>query len=96
MKNELIKKAIDASVKAKMRDLTNELKDAVKTIGDLLQALHHEMFTQRPWNAVNTLQVLSEASTRHAVTARVYEAQLTTILCMQEAANAEYTEEVRR
>lgn len=54
MKDEVIKNAMDSSVKAKMKDLTNELKDAVKTIGDLLQALQHEMFTQRPWNAVNT------------------------------------------
>ena len=93
MKDEAIKNSIDASVEAKTKELTEALEGAVEGINSLLITLRHGMFTQRPWDAAITLQVLAEAAAKYAVTARIYEAQLKTLKCMQEAANAEYTEE---
>ena len=93
MENGLIKKSIDASVEAKTKELTEALEGAVEGINSLLITLRHEMFTQHPWDAAMTLQVLAEAATRHAVTARAHQAQLTVLMRMQEAANEEYTGE---
>ena len=93
MKNGLIKKSIDASVEAKTKELTEALEGAVEGINGLLITLRHEMFTQHPWDAAMTLQVLAEAATRHAVTARAHQAQLTVLMRMQEAANEECPEE---
>lgn len=71
------------------------LEGAGKSIQGLLLVFRHEMFTQRPWDAAMTLQLLAEAATRHAVTARAHQAQLTALMRMQEVANAEYTGEER-
>lgn len=51
------------------------------------------MFTQRPWDAAMTLQLLAEETTRNAVIAKTHEAQLTALMRMQEAANEEQKEE---
>ena len=93
MENGLIKNSIDASVEAKTKELTEALEGAVEGINSLLITLRHEMFTQHPWDAAMTLQVLAEAATRHAVTARAHQAQLTVLMRMQEAANEECPEE---
>ena len=93
MKDEAIKNAIDASVAEKTKELTEALEGAVEGINSLLITLRHEMFTQHPWDAAMTLQVLAEAAAKYAVTARICEAQLKTLKCMQEAANAEQKEE---
>lgn len=93
MKDEAIKNAIDASVAEKTKELTEALEGAVEGINSLLITLRHEMFTQHPWDAAMTLQVLAEEAARHAVTAKVYAAQLKTLKCMQEAVDSEYTEE---
>lgn len=93
MKYGLIKKAIDASVESKTNDLTNSLEYAVECIEGHLQAMRHELFSKCPRTAANTLQQLSETAARHARTANAHEAQLTALMRMQEAANAEYPEE---
>lgn len=93
MKDGLIKKAIDESVESKTNALTNSLEYAVECIEGHLQAMRHELFSKCPRMAANTLQQLSETAARHARTANAHEAQLTTLKCMQEAANAEYTGE---
>lgn len=93
MKDGLIKKAIDASVAEKTKELTGELERAVRNIEELLQVSRREMFTQRPWDAAMTLQLLAEETTRNAVIAKTHEAQLTALMRMQEAANEEYTGE---
>lgn len=93
MKIEVIKKAIDASVEAKTKDLTEVLERAVRNIEELLQVSRREMFTQRPWDAAMTLQLLAEETARNAVIAKTHEAQLTALMRMQEMANAEYTGE---
>lgn len=93
MKNELIKKAIDASVAEKTKELTGKLEYAADGMNSLLITLRHEMDVKHPHQAAQTLQVLAEAAARYAVTARVYAAQLTALMRMQEAANAEYTGE---
>lgn len=93
MKDGLIKNAIDASVEAKTKELTGELERAVRNIEELLQVSRREMFTQRPWDAAMTLQLLAEETARNAVIAKTHEAQLTALMRMQEAANAEYTGE---
>lgn len=95
MKDGLIKKAIDASVAEKTKELTGELERAVRNIEELLQVLRREMFTQRPWDAAMTLQLLAEETARNAVIAKTHEAQLTALMRMQEAANEEYTGEER-
>lgn len=89
MKNEPIKKAMDASVKRKTEYLTVAIENAVEGINSLLITLRHEMFVKCPTNAVGTLQQLAEAAAYHAVTASVYAAQLTTLKCMQEAVDLE-------
>lgn len=89
----LIKNSIDASVEAKTKELTEALEGAVEDINSLLITLRHGMFTQRPWDAAITLQLLAKAAARHAVTASVYAAQLTTLKCMQEVVDSESTEE---
>ena len=93
MKDEAIKNAIDASVAEKTKELTGKLEYAADCLNSLLITLRHEMAVKHPHQAAQTLQVLAEAAARHAVTAKVYAAQLTTLKCMQEAANAEYTGE---
>lgn len=93
MKDGLIKKAIDASVEEKRKELTGELEHAAQGIDRLLITLRHELFVKQQREAALTLQVLAEAAERHAVTARVCEAQLTALMRMQEMANAEYTGE---
>lgn len=80
-------------MESKTNALTNSLEYAVECIEGHLQAMRHEMFTQRPWDAAITLQLLAEGATRHAVTARAHQAQLTALMRMQEAANAEQKEE---
>lgn len=96
MKDGLIKKSIDASVEAKTKELTGELERAVRNIEELLQVSRREMFTQRPWDAAMTLQLLAEETTRNAVIAKTHEAQLTALMRMQEAANEEQKEEEQR
>lgn len=96
MKDGLIKKAIDASVAEKTKELTGELERAVRNIEELLQVSRREMFTQRPWDAAMTLQLLAEETTRNAVIAKTHEAQLTALMRMQEAANEEQKEEEQR
>lgn len=93
MKDGHIKNSIDASVEAKTKELTEALEGAVEGINSLLITLRHGMFTQRPWDAAITLQVLAEAAAGHAVTASVYAAQLKTLKCMQEVVDSESTEE---
>lgn len=93
MIDEIVEKQMAASVAAKTKELTEALEGAGKSIQGMLRLLRHEMFTQRPWDAAMTLQLLAEAATRHAVTARAHQAQLTTLMRMQEMANAEYTGE---
>lgn len=46
---------------------------------------------KHPRQAANTLHALAEVATRHAMTAKAHEAQLTALMRMQEAANEEYT-----
>ena len=96
MKDGLIKKAIDASVEEKTKELTRELERAVRNIEELLQVSRREMFTQRPWDAAMTLQLLAEETTRNAVIAKTHEAQLTALMRMQEAANEEQKDEEQR
>lgn len=96
MKDGLIKNAIDASVEAKTKELTGELERAVRNIEGLLQVSRREMFTQRPWDAAMTLQLLAEETARNAVIAKTHEAQLTALMRMQEAANEEQKDEERR
>lgn len=96
MKDGLIKKAIDASVAEKTKELTGKLEYAADGLNSLLITLRHEMDVKHPHQAAQTLQVLAQAATHHAVLAMAHEAQLTALRRMQDAANAEYTEEVRR
>lgn len=93
MKDGLIKKAIDNCVKAKTKELTGELEYAAEGINSLLITLRYEMGVSHPRQAANTLHALAEAATRHAMTAKAHEAQLTALMRMQEAANEEYTVE---
>ena len=94
MKDELIKKTIDASVEAKTKELTGALEYAARGIENLLKDMRQDMFVERrSCSAAGTLQMLAASAAKYAVTARIYEAQLTTLKCMQEAANAEYTGE---
>ena len=94
MENGLIKKSIDAGVEYKTGLLTTAIKNAVEGIEDLLKEVREEAFGEgKPRTAAVTLQVLAEAAARYAVTARICEAQLKTLKCMQEAANAEQKEE---
>lgn len=93
MKDGLIKNSTDASVEAKTKELTEALEGAVEGINSQLITLRHGMFTQRPWDAANTLQVLAEEAARYAVTARVYAAQLATLKLIQEVVDSESTEE---
>lgn len=93
MKDELIKKSIDASVAAKTNDLTNSLEYAVECIEGMLQAMRHELFVKCPRTAATTLKQLSETAARHAATASAHEAQFTALMRIQEVANAEYTGE---
>ena len=93
MKDEVIKKSIDASVESKTNALTYSLEYAVECIEGHLQAMRHELFSKCPRMAANTLQQLSETAARHARTANAHEAQLVALKCVQEAANAEYTGE---
>ena len=96
MIDEIAKKQMAASVEAKTKDLTEVLERAVRNIEELLQVSRREMFTQRPWDAAMTLQLLAEETVRNAVIAKTHEAQLTALMRMQEMANAEYTGEARR
>ena len=93
MIDEIAKKQMAASVEAKTKDLTEVLERAVRNIEELLQVSRREMFTQRPWDAAMTLQLLAEETVRNAVIAKTHEAQLTALMRMQEMANAEYTGE---
>lgn len=93
MKDEAIKKTIDASVAEKTKELTGKLEYADDCLNSLLITLRHEMAVKHPHQAAQTLQVLAQAAARHAALAMAHEAQLTALKCMQEAANAEYTEE---
>lgn len=93
MKDELMKKAIDASVAEKTKELTEKLEYAADCLNSLLITLRHEMAVKHPHQAAQTLQVLAQAAARHAVTASVYAAQLTTLKCMQEVVDSESTEE---
>lgn len=93
MKDEAIKKAIDASVAEKTKELTGKLEYAADCLNSLLITLRHEMNVKHPHQAAQILQVLAQAAARHAALAMAHEAQLTALKCMQEAANAEYTEE---
>lgn len=93
MKDELIKKAIDNCVKAKTKELIGELEYAAQGIDSLLITLRHEMGVKHPRQAAQTLHALAEAATRHAMTAKAHEAQLTALMRVQEAANEEYTVE---
>ena len=93
MKIGHMKKSIDASVEAKTKELTEALEYAADGINSLLITLWHGMYTQRPWDAAITLQVLAEEAAGHAVTASVYAAQLKTLKCMQEVVDSESTEE---
>lgn len=94
MKDGLIKKAIDASVEAKTKELTGALEYAARGIEDFLKDMRQDMFVERrSCSAAVTLQMLAASAAKYAVTARICEAQLKTLKCMQEAANAEYTGE---
>lgn len=93
MKDEAIKKAIDASVEEKRKELTGALEYAAQGIDSLLITLRHEMGLKHPRQAAMTLQALAQAAARHAVFAMAHDAQLTALMRMQEAANAEYTGE---
>ena len=94
MKNGLIKKSIDASVEAKTKELTGALEYAARGIENLLKDMRQDMFVERrACSAAITLQVLAASAAKYAVTARICEAQLKTLKCMQEAANAEQKEE---
>lgn len=94
MKDGLIKKAIDASVEAKTKELTGALEYAARGIEDLLKDMRQDMFVERrSCSAAVTLQMLAASAAKYAVTARIYEAQLKTLKCMQEAANEESTVE---
>lgn len=93
MKDGLIKKAIDASVAEKTKELTGKLEHAADCLYSLLITLRHDMAVNPPHQAAQTLKVLAEAAARHAALAMAHEAQLTALKCMQEAANAEYTGE---
>lgn len=93
MKDGLIKKAIDASVEEKTKQLTGELEYAADDLNSLLITLRHEMNVKHPHQAAMTLQALAQAAARHAVFAMAHDAQLTALMRMQEAANAEYTGE---
>lgn len=75
------------------KELTTAIGNAVESIDSLLNTLRHEILVEPPRQAALRLQVLAEAAARYAVIARVHAAQLTTLMCMQEAANAEYTGE---
>lgn len=93
MKDELMKKAIDASVAEKTKELTEKLEYAADCLNSSLTTLRHDMAVKHPHQAAVTLQVLAQAAARHAVTASVYAAQLTTLKCMQEVVDSESTEE---
>lgn len=93
MKDEAIKKALDASVQEKRKELTGELEYAAQGIDSLLITLRREMDVKHPHQAAQTLQALAQAAARHAVFAMVHDAQLTALMRMQEAANEEYTGE---
>ena len=94
MENRRIKNTADAGVEYKTELLTTAIKNAVLGIEDLLKEVREEAFGEgKPRTAAVTLQVLAEAAARYAVTARVYAAQLETLVRMREAANEEYTVE---
>nr|DAL47533.1 MAG TPA_asm: hypothetical protein [Caudoviricetes sp.] len=93
MKDGLIKKAIDASVAEKTKELTERLEYAAQGIDSLLITLRREMDVKHPHQAAQTLQALAQAAARHAVFAMAHEAQLTTLLCIQEVVNAEQKKE---
>lgn len=93
MENRRIKNTADAGVEAKTKELTEALEGAVEDINSLLITLRHGMFTQRPWDAANTLQVLAEAAARYAVTAGIYAAQLETLKLIQKVVDSEQEEE---
>ena len=93
MENGLIKKSIDAGVAEKTKELTEALEGAVEGINSLLITLRHEMFTQHPWDAAMTLQVLAKAAAKYAVTARICEAQLETLKLIQKVVDSEQEEE---
>lgn len=94
MENRRIKNTADAGVEYKTGLLTTAIKNAVEGVEDLLKEVREEAFGEgKPRTAANTLQVLAEAAARYAVTTKVYAAQLTTLLCIQEVVNAEYTGE---
>lgn len=95
MKDGLIKKAIDASVEEKRKELTERLEYAAQGIDSLLITLRREMDVKHPHQAAQTLQALAQAAARHAVFAMAHEAQLTALMRMQKAANEEYTGEER-
>lgn len=94
MENRRIKNTADAGVEHKTGLLTTAIKNAVEGIEDLLKEVREEAFGEgKPCSAAVTLQMLAASAAKYAVTARIYEAQLKTLKCMQEAANAEYTGE---
>lgn len=94
MKNRRIKNTADAGVEYKTGLLTTAIKNAVEGIEDLLKEVREEAFEEgKPRTAAVTLQVLAASAAKYAVTARICEAQLKTLKCMQEAANAEQKEE---
>lgn len=93
MAKELIKNVIDAGVKAEAKELAGALKHAAEGINSLLTTLRHEMGVKHPHHAAMTLQALAEAAARHAVIAKMHDAQLEILVRMQEAANEEYTGE---
>lgn len=93
MKDELMKKAIDASVAEKTKELTEKLEYAADCLNSSLTTLRHDMAVKHPHQAAVTLQVLAQEAARHAALAMAHEAQLTALKCMQDAANAEYTGE---
>ena len=93
MIDEIAKKQMAASVEAKTKDLTEVLEHAAECIEAFLKDMRHEMFVKSPRTAAGTLQVLALATARYAVGAKISEAQLTALMRMQEAANAEQKEE---
>lgn len=90
MKNMRIKNTADAWVETKTELLTTTIKHAVLDIEDFLKVVREEAFGEgKPRAAANTLQLLAEAAERYAVTARMHDAQLVTLLCMQEVVDSE-------
>lgn len=94
MIDEAIKNAMDASVEAKRKDLTTLVCDAIENIEDVVNELRDRAFVEgSPIMASLILQALAEAAARYAVIAKMHDAQLKTLVRMQEAANEEYPEE---